>query len=484
MALEVLVCPPYRKNGKDTALSSIEMAEKNGWSELLSGANLSLLTVISSGIGLHAFNQFAVVTALPVAVNEIGGAGFYSWAYSLYFVGSVAGGVTAVLFRERFGARAVLLLCCLIFSFGSVLSAIAGDFLWVVVGRALQGLADGLIVAVCYSLIPAGFRSGLLPKVFAIEAAIWAVASFIGPLTGGFATEHISWRATFLLSAPLILLLLAYTTIAVSAERPVAATRKPLVPLVFCLVGALAFSAPSAFEDASLRAISLLAGAALLWASLRAGTRPSVGLFPKNSFRLKTVLGSGFWVLFLMSYAHALGSVYLAYVAINLWQHEPTFAGFIVVTMPLAWSFVAMLIGSLRSSRLRELCLHYGPYQMVPGCALLGLGLATGNWGEMLLGQILIGSAFGMSWAGISQAAMEAAPEEERKMTGALLPTVATLGSAAGAGASGTVAAASDLVAQIERADVTMPMVYLYGLGVVISLLAIMTASGLRGERR
>ncbi|WP_262535480.1 MFS transporter [Agrobacterium tumefaciens] len=462
----------------------MEMTEKNGWSELLSGANLSLLTVISSGIGLHAFNQFAVVTALPVAVNEIGGAAFYSWAYSLYFVGSVAGGVTAVLFRERFGARVVLLLCCLIFSFGSVLSAIAGDFLWVVVGRALQGLADGLIVAVCYSLIPAGFRSGLLPKVFAIEAAIWAVASFIGPLTGGFATEHISWRATFLLSAPLILLLLAYTAIAVSAERKVAATRKPLVPLLLCLVGALAFSAPSAFEDASLRALSLLVGAALLWASLRAGTRPSIGLFPKDSFRLKTVLGSGFWVLFLMSYAHALGSVYLAYVAINLWRHEPTFAGFIVVTMPLAWSFVAMLIGSLRSARLREICLHYGPYQMVPGCALLGLGLATGNWGEMLVGQILIGSAFGMSWAGISQAAMEAAPEEERKMTGALLPTVATLGAAAGAGASGTVAAATDLVGQIERADVTMPMVYLYGLGVVVSLLAIMTASGLRGERR
>ncbi|TZG37512.1 MFS transporter [Agrobacterium sp. B1(2019)] len=460
------------------------MTEKNGWGELLSGANLSLLTVISSGIGLHAFNQFAVVTALPVAVNEIGGAAFYSWAYSLYFVGSVAGGVTAVLFRERFGARAVLLLCCLIFSFGSVLSAIAADFLWVVIGRALQGLADGLIVAVCYSLIPAGFRSGLLPKVFAIEAAIWAVASFIGPLTGGFATEHISWRATFLLSAPLILLLLAYTAIAVSAERPVAAARRPLVPLVLCLVGALAFSAPSAFEDASLRALSLLAGAALLWASLRAGIRPSIGLFPKNSFRLKTVLGSGFWVLFLMSYAHALGSVYLAYVAINLWQHEPTFAGFIVVTMPLAWSFVAMLIGSLRSARLREICLHYGPYQMVPGCALLGLGLATGNWGEMLVGQILIGSAFGMSWAGISQAAMEAAPEEERKMTGALLPTVATLGAAAGAGASGTVAAATDLVGQIERADVTMPMVYLYGLGVAVSVLAIMTASGLRGERR
>ncbi len=484
MVLEVLVCPPYRKNGKDTALTSMEMTEKNSWSELLGGANLSLLTVISSGIGLHAFNQFAVVTALPVAVREIGGTAFYSWAYSLYFVGSVAGGVTAVLFRERFGARSVLFLCCLIFSFGSVMSALADSFLWVVIGRALQGLADGLIVAVCYSLIPAGFRSALLPKVFAIEAAIWAVASFVGPLTGGFATEHISWRATFLLSAPLIVLLLAYTAIAVSAERSVATSRKPMVPLLLCLVGALAFSAPSAFEDAGLRIMSLLVGAALLWASLKAGIRPSTGLFPRDSFRLKTVLGSGFWVLFLMSYAHALGSVYLAYVAINLWHHEPTFAGFIVVTMPLAWSFVAMLIGSLRSGRLRQLCLHYGSYQMVPGCALLGLGLATGNWPEMLIGQILIGSAFGMSWAGISQAAMEAAPEEERKMTGALLPTVATLGAAAGAGASGTVAAASDLVLQIDRADVTMPMLYLYGLGVIVSLLAILTTRGLRSGQR
>lgn len=121
---------------------------------------------------------------------------------------------------------------------------------------------------------------------------------------------------------------------------------------------------------------------------------------------------------------------------------------------------------------------------MVPGCALLGLGLASGNWGEMLLGQILIGSAFGMSWAGISQAAMEAAPEEERKMTGALLPTVSTLGAAAGAGASGTVAAATDLVAQIESADVTMPMAYLYGLGVLVSLIALVTARGLRGASR
>ena len=55
---------------------------------------------------------------------------------------------------------------------------------------------------------------------------------------------------------------------------------------------------------------------------------------------------------------------------------------------------------------------------------------------------------------------------------------------AAGAGASGTVAAATDLVTQIERADVTMPMVYLYGLGVLVSLLAILTTRGLRSAER
>ncbi len=451
----------------------VNVTEDSSWAALLRGRNLALLMAISAGIGLHAFNQFAIVAALPVAVADIGGALIYSWAYSIYFVGSVAGGVTAILLRERVGARAALVVSALFFSLGMLICAGATNFPILIVGRGLQGIADGLIVAVCYSLIPAGFRSDLLPKVFAVEAGVWAAASVAGPLLGGLATEHVSWRATYLLPVPLILLLVVYTWVSVSPEKLALYQRKATWPLVLCLTGALALSAPAAFEGLEMRMASLLLGAALLFTSLKMGVRPDAGLFPKDAFRPGTVVGNGFWMLFLMSYAQALTSVYLALIAIGRWGYEPTFAGFIVVAMPLAWSTVAVIVGSLQSQRLRDACVHYGPWQMAPGCVLLGYGLLTGSWLEMLAGQALIGSTFGMCWAGINQNAMEAAPEQERKMTGALLPTVATLGAAAGAGASGTIAAATALVPALERGDLSPSLSSIYGVAAAVSVAAI-----------
>ena len=92
---------PTLNNDLETAVVNADIIRGDRWAELLSGRNLALLMAISAGIGLHAFNQFAIVAALPVAVAEIGGASIYSWAYSIYFVGSVSGGVTAILLRER-----------------------------------------------------------------------------------------------------------------------------------------------------------------------------------------------------------------------------------------------------------------------------------------------------------------------------------------------------------------------------------------------
>src|SRR6478735_1508373 len=125
-----------------------------------------MLGLISAGIGLHAFNQFAIVAALPPAAVEIGGANWFSWAYTLYFLGSIAGGTGAAAVRDRFGARRSLILSALLFSLGGLMAMAAPAFSWIVAGRLLQGVADGLIVAICYSLIPANFPSSLLPRVF------------------------------------------------------------------------------------------------------------------------------------------------------------------------------------------------------------------------------------------------------------------------------------------------------------------------------
>ncbi len=52
----------------------------------------------------------------------------------------------------------------------------------VLIGRALQGVGEGIVAATCYALIPELFPSRLVAKVFGAEAVVWAVAAFGGPL--------------------------------------------------------------------------------------------------------------------------------------------------------------------------------------------------------------------------------------------------------------------------------------------------------------
>jgi MFS family permease len=170
-----------------------------------------MLALISSGIGLHAFNQFAIVAAMPLAAAELGGRDWYSWVYSLYFIGSIAGGTAAASIRDLLGVRRALALSSLFFALGGLNAFVAPDFGWIVFGRFLQGVSDGLIVAICYSLIPANFSSSLIARVFAVEATVWAVTALLGPLIGGLMTETISWRSSFLAVTPFLLTLVLFT---------------------------------------------------------------------------------------------------------------------------------------------------------------------------------------------------------------------------------------------------------------------------------
>lgn len=192
----------------------LDGAEAAGYASLLRGESGRMLALISSGIGLHAFNQFAIVSAMPLAAAELGGRDWYSWVYSLYFIGSIAGGTAAASVRDRLGVRISLAIASLIFAFGGLIAFFAPAFGWIVFGRLLQGVADGLIVAICYSLIPANFASPLIARVFAVEATVWAVTALLGPLIGGLITETVSWRSSFLAVTPFLVTLALFTALA------------------------------------------------------------------------------------------------------------------------------------------------------------------------------------------------------------------------------------------------------------------------------
>ncbi|MFN7104190.1 MAG: MFS transporter [Pseudorhizobium sp.] len=453
------------------------------WTSLLAGPSGTVLALISSGIALHAFNQFAIVAAMPLAAAELNGTASFSWAYSLYFIGSIAGGTAAAAYRDRLGARNGLILASLLFSLGGLLAIFAPSFVWLLGGRALQGVADGLIVALCYSLIPANFPPRAIARVFAIEAVVWAGASLVGPLAGGLLAEAASWRMAFLAVAPLVVALPVLAILAKPKVTASAVVPMSLATIVLSLVGALMLSLSSLSDHGAAQVAAVAVAALVFFLAIRLDGRLGPRLFPLNAFRLGSVVGHGFWVLLLMSASHSVGSVYLALMIRSVFGFRPAVIGYIVVLMALSWSVVAIVASRAGALPARHRLMRSGPLFQLAGFAMLAAGFGL-QWSWLLVaGQLAIGTGFGFAWASVNEATMAAAPRADRDRTGSLLPTVSTAGYAIGASLAGLITTASGLVPRLASGQVGEVAVWLYGTAGALAVLAFLLSLGVRLEK-
>ncbi len=455
-------------------------AEALGYASLLRGESGRMLALISSGIGLHAFNQFAIVAAMPLAAAELGGREWYSWVYSLYFIGSIAGGTAAASIRDLLGVRRALALSSLFFALGGLNAFVAPDFGWIVFGRFLQGVSDGLIVAICYSLIPANFSSSLIARVFAVEATVWAVTALLGPLIGGLMTEAISWRFSFLAVTPFLLTLALFTFLTEPKTGEGRAASFAPVSVGLCVVTALIFALSSASGEPVWQAALLVFGVLALLSVVAFDGRFGPPLFPAGTFRSGSVLGRAFVMLFLMSAGHSAGSTYLALLVSEVFHLGPAVVGYIVVTMALVWSVVAMFASRYEALAWRHATMWVGPLFHLFGFVALAIAIGLQSLPLVIFGQILIGIGFGLAWANVNEAAMSAAEGQERDRASALLPTMSTAGYAVGAALSGTIATATGLTASLATGTAGDTAAWLYGTAALGALVSFILGFGVK----
>nr|WP_231976815.1 MDR family MFS transporter [Mycobacterium sp. E740] len=161
------------------------------------------------GMLLAALDQTIVATALPTVVADLGGAGHQSWVVTSYLLASTI--VTAVVGKlgDLFGRKAVFQVSVLFFLAGSVLCGMAGTMTALVASRALQGIGGGAIMvtamAVIGEVIPLRDRG----RYQGALGAVFGVTTVIGPLLGGFFTDHLTWRWAFWINVPVALVVLA-----------------------------------------------------------------------------------------------------------------------------------------------------------------------------------------------------------------------------------------------------------------------------------
>ncbi|MFA7413241.1 MAG: MFS transporter [Rhizobium sp.] len=416
------------------------------WVELLAPRFLVSTVMLCIGVALYAFNGFLVSTVLPTTVEELGGASVISWSLTLYLTASIIAGASAALLKQRYGAKTVLAGAALVFLAGTLLAATASDMTSVLAGRICQGIGEGVIAAICYALIPDMFPPQLLPKVFGAEAVVWAIAAFGGPVLAGYLTQTISWRAAFLINVPIIaIFVLMAVTIVPRQERAGSALVFPGLRLTLLSVGLVAVLVAGLSHSAWTSTAAVLFCAGAFAGAVRLDRISRASILPEGAFSLDSTLGLGLWAVFLMSLAQATSSVYLVFSLQHVWGLTPTAAGALGALMAICWSLTAIVVANLRSERSKRGMIWIGPLLLVLGIGLLFSAILSGEIGLLVIAQVIIGSAFGVSWGYLSQMLMDATPRAERDKTSALLPTLQSAGFALGGALAGLAANAAGL---------------------------------------
>ncbi|WP_067650176.1 MFS transporter [Nocardia harenae] len=161
-----------------------------------------LLTAVLCLSGIVVALQHTLVVPLLGTFPEILGVDYASASWLVTITLLSAAVATPILSRlaDMFGKRLMMLVSLATIVAGSVLAAVGGTFLAVLVGRGLQGLASALVpigIAMLRDELPRGKVAGAT----AMMSATLGIGSALGLPLPGVLYEHLGWESIFWLSA-------------------------------------------------------------------------------------------------------------------------------------------------------------------------------------------------------------------------------------------------------------------------------------------
>ncbi len=182
--------------------------------------------VIAGGLLMAALDQTIMATALPTITADLGGAEHISWVITSYLLTQTIATALGGKLGDMFGRKAVFVVSIVIFVASSAAAGLAGSMTWLILMRAVQGIGGGGLtvtsIALIADIIPMRDRGRYQGAI----GAVFGVTTVLGPLLGGFFTDHLSWRWVFYINIPVsaVVLLFAVRLLPAaprSAVRPV-----------------------------------------------------------------------------------------------------------------------------------------------------------------------------------------------------------------------------------------------------------------------
>ncbi len=449
------------------------------WSEILTREYASKLATLVLAVWLHAANSMLTATTMPSAVEEVGGLNLISWTFALYLMGSITAGASVSLLVSKHGLRSTMIRAALIYGIGCVVCALAPSMPVILVGRTLQGLGGGGLVALVYISQDRFFPNRFVPKIVACISTVWMISAFCGPMIGGaFATWGL-WRYAywvFALQALLLMLAIRILLANENEELNFNSERIPMVRLLFLAGSILMVSMAGAeFDPVFSPLLVMLGGLSLLFFVFRDKAATSARMLPLDITNLSHTICNGVLTTLLLCLCIMTFVVYGPLILIKLYGMTPFEAGAVVMLETLAWGTAAITFSGTSPGHEARL-IRGGSALVVIGLVGMAFVLPRGPIWAIALTVIISNVGFGMMWGFIIKHIIGAASADEKDRAASLLPITQQTGFALGAALAGLVANSLGVSEDISDEGMRTVAFWLFAGFVPIALLGNWTA--------
>ncbi|SEJ97295.1 MFS transporter [Pseudomonas sp. NFR16] len=362
-------------------------------------------------------------------------------AYTLTFASCV---MPAGALADRYGRKRMLLIGLSVFTGASLICGAAGDVLLLNSARALQGVGAAILLSSALATLSHTFRGAHRARAFAFWGSVIGIATSLGPVAGGFITQHFGWQWVFYINIPIGAAMFALTLYAVDESRDPHA-RKVDVP------GSLTFS-----SSLFLVTLALITGNHEGWASngivlefacsgtlfalfLLVETRQQRPMLDLSFFRRPTYIGANIAGL---AYAGGLLTMF-TYLPIYFQSGlglSPQKAGLLMLPIALPLFIVPRIVATWLTHRFS------GRALLTVGLAIIGVGLSwlamqalQFDYASMSAGLLIAGVGAGILNGETAKVSMSVIPPERAGMASGVSGTVRFSGIVVGFAALGAI---------------------------------------------
>ncbi|MDW5563607.1 MAG: MDR family MFS transporter [Methanomassiliicoccus sp.] len=419
---------------------------------------------LALGMLLASLDQTVVGTALPKIVSDLGGMSLYSWLFTAYMLAETVVIPIAGKLSDRSGRKPVFLTGMALFMAGSFLAGMSESMEMLIACRFIQGLGAGTMMPISMATVADLYAPTERGKIQGLLGGVFALATIVGPLMGGYIVDNMDWRWVFYVNLPVGLLAVLVT----SMKFPQLANKSNLpvdYPGMLTLIGTLAPAllvvtwGGSTYAWGSAEIIGLTAlSVACLYAFITIEKRAADPILPLWLFK-EPIFSLGSIGLFIMAFGMFGVISYLPLFLQAVVGMSASNSGELIIPLMLGAMVTSIGSGLLLKRTGYKVWLVIGPPVSALGMYLLSTLSSGSSSTEAIIYLVITGSGLGALMSNYIVAAQNVMPKKQMGIATGSMSLFRSIGGTVGVAFMGGIVnsrMASELFGKFTPAQMAM----------------------------